>query len=508
MDDLCFAPAVELARRLRAREISARELLGAYLERIGRVNPAINAIVTLAEDRAARQAAAADEAAARGEFTGPLHGLPIAIKDLVETAGIRTTYGSPVFADHVPETDAPMVTALKRAGAIIIGKTNTPEFGMGSQTFNQVFGVTRNPFDIARTPGGSSGGAAAAVAAGLLPFADGSDLAASVRNPAAMCGLYGLRTTPGTVAADPAAGDVFDPLSVAGPIARSAADAALLLAGLRGHDRALPLAGAAGAGADGPGVTVGGVAGLRIAWSPDLGGLAVEPEVARVLEAAKEALAEAGAVITDVPAAGPGSLEWLADADEVFQVLRGLRMAGSYGPMLAAHRDQMKDTLIWNTEYGLSLTPAQIAGALSRRNAIFGRMREFLRSGAPAAASAAGGPGPGPAGGAAGGSRAVQGGGFDVLACPTVQVLPFSVDTEWVAEIDGVRQETYIDWLRTCSRITVTAHPAVSVPAGLSPGGLPAGVQLTGPYGSDERLLAIAGAVGQVTMPEPARPRL
>ncbi|HVT66232.1 MAG TPA: amidase family protein, partial [Trebonia sp.] len=289
MDDLCFVPAVELARRLRARELSARELLSAFLDRIGRVNPAINAIVTLAEDQAVRQAAAADEAAARGEFTGPLHGLPIAIKDLVETAGIRTTYGSPVFADHVPETDAPMVAALKRAGAVIIGKTNTPEFGAGSQTFNQVFGVTRNPFDLALTPGGSSGGAAAAVAAGLLPFADGSDLAASVRNPAAMCGLYGLRTTPGTVAADPAADDVFDPLGVAGPIARSAADAALLLAGLRGldgepsggHGGGLPLAGAGPArtGADGLGASVGGVAGLRIAWSPDLGGLAVEPEV-------------------------------------------------------------------------------------------------------------------------------------------------------------------------------------------------------------------------------------
>jgi amidase len=496
-DDLCFAPAVDLARRLRAREISARELLGAYLERIARVNPAINAIVTLAGERATEQAAAADEAAARGEFTGPLHGLPIAIKDLVETAGIRTTYGSPVFADHVPQTDAPMVTALKRAGAIIIGKTNTPEFGAGSQTFNQVFGATRNPFDLALTPGGSSGGAAAAVAAGLLPFADGSDLAASVRNPAAMCGLYGLRTTPGTVAADPAAGDVFDPLSVAGPIARSAADAALLLAGLRGpnggHSSGLPLAGAgaARAGADGLGASVGGVAGLRIAWSPDLGGLAVEPEVSRVLEAAREALAEAGAVITDVPASGPGSLEWLADADEVFQVLRGLRMAGSYGAMLADKRDQMKDTLIWNTEYGLSLTPAQIAGALRGRNEIFGRMREFLRSGGGAGAGA--------------GSGAGAGAGFDVLACPTVQVLPFPVETEWVAEINGERQETYIDWLRTCSRITVTAHPAVSVPAGLSSGGLPVGLQLTGPFGSDNRLLAIAGAAGHVTLPEPAR---
>lgn len=480
-DDLCFTPAVELARMLRGREISARELLGAYLERIERVNPAINAIVTLAEDQATQQAKAADEAAARGEFTGPLHGLPIAVKDLADTAGIRTTYGSPAFADHVPDADSAMVAALRAAGAIIIGKTNTPEFGAGSQTFNEVFGVTRNPFDTRLTPGGSSGGAAAAVAAGLLPFADGSDLAASVRNPAAMCSLFGLRTTPGTVAADPRAGDdVFDPLGVVGPIARSAQDAALLLSGLRGRDDGLPLAraGAAGgantAGAGGAGAPVNDVAGLRIAWSADLGGLPVEPEVSLILAAARSALAAAGAVITDVPPAG---LSWLADADEVFQVLRGMRMAGSFGGMLRTHRDQMKDTLIWNTEYGLGLTTAQIAGALRKRNEIFGRMRAFLRD-------------------------------YDVLAAPTVQVLPFPVGHEWVTEINGVPQETYIDWLRSCSRITVTAHPAVSVPAGLSADGLPAGLQLAAPYGTDDRLLAIAAAIGPVLTPTPARPVL
>jgi amidase len=496
-DDLCFTPAVELARMLRAHEISARELLEAYLGRIGRVNPAINAIVTLAEDQATQQAKAADEAAARGEFTGPLHGLPIAVKDLADTAGIRTTYGSTAFADHVPDADSAMVAALRAAGAIIIGKTNTPEFGAGSQTFNEVFGVTRNPFDTRLTPGGSSGGAAAAVAAGLLPFADGSDLAASVRNPAAMCSLFGLRTTPGTVAADPLAGDdVFDPLGVAGPIARSAQDAALLLSGLRGRDDGLPLAragaaggagiagaggaggvGAGGAGAGGvggAGAPVNDVAGLRIAWSADLGGLPVEAEVSRILAAARSALAAAGAVITDVPPAG---LSWLADADEVFQVLRGMRMAGSFGGMLRTQRDQMKDTLIWNTEYGLGLTTEQIAGALRKRNEIFGRMRAFLRD-------------------------------YDVLAAPTVQVLPFPIGHEWVTEINGVPQETYIDWLRSCSRITVTAHPAVSVPAGLSADGLPAGLQLAAPYGTDDRLLAIAGAVGQVLMPTPARPPL
>src|SRR5262245_505852 len=289
-DDLCFTPAVELARLLHSRELSARELLDAFLNRIHRINPQLNAIVTLAEERATAEAAAADEAAARGGSLGVLHGLPIAVKDLSDTAGIRTTYGSPLFAGHVPDADAPHVALLKAAGAVIIGKTNTPEFGAGSQTFNAVFGATRNPWDTRMTPGGSSGGAAAAVAAGLLPFADGSDLAASVRNPAAMCSLVGLRTTPGTI---PSGGDFFNPLPVLGSIARSAADAALLLAGLRGHDPGLPLARPTTDVT--PKTTADGVTGLRIAWSADLGGLPVEPEVARVLARARAALAAAGA---------------------------------------------------------------------------------------------------------------------------------------------------------------------------------------------------------------------
>jgi amidase len=462
-DDLCFTPAVELARLLHSRELSARELLDAFLNRIHRVNPQLNAIVTLAEERATADAAKADEAAARGGTLGVLHGLPIAVKDLADTAGIRTTYGSPLFADHVPHTDAPHVALLKAAGAVIIGKTNTPEFGAGSQTYNAVFGVTRNPWNTRMTPGGSSGGAAAAVAAGLLPFADGSDLAASVRNPAAMCSLIGLRTTPGTI---PSGGDFFNPLSVLGPIARSAADAALLLAGLRGHDPALPLArpGADAAASD----AVDGVAGLRVAWSADLGGLPVEPEVARVLARARDALVAAGAVIVD---AEPD----LAEADEVFLVLRAVMMAGRYGALLETARDQLKDTLIWNIEQGLALTGPRVATAQRRHSEIFGRMKAFLV-------------------------------GYDVLATPTVQVAPFPVEQEWVTAVNGVPQDTYIDWLRSCSRITVTGHPAVSVPAGFTADGLPVGLQLVSRYGADERLLSIAGAVAGVILPDPPRP--
>jgi amidase len=464
-DDLCFTPAVELARLLHSRELSARELLDAFLNRIHRINPQLNAIVTLAEERATAEAAAADEAAARGGRLGVLHGLPIAVKDLADTAGIRTTYGSPLFSDHVPDADAPHVALLKAAGAVIVGKTNTPEFGAGSQTFNAVFGTTRNPWDTRMTPGGSSGGAAAAVAAGLLPFADGSDLAASVRNPASMCSLVGLRTTPGTIPTDD---DFFNPLPVYGPIARSAADAALLLAGMRGHDPALPLA-RPGAHTAAPGTgaqwTADGVAGLRVAWSADLGGLPVDPEVARVLARAREALAAAGAIVID---AEPD----LAGADEVFLVLRGVMMAGRFGSLLETARDQLKDTLIWNIEQGLALTGPQVVTAQRQHSEIFARMKAFLR-------------------------------GYDVLAAPTVQVAPFPVEQEWVTAINGMPQDTYIDWLRSCSRITVTGHPAVSVPAGFTADGLPVGLQLVGRYGSDDRLLSIAGAVAGVLLPNP-----
>ncbi|HEY1915978.1 MAG TPA: amidase family protein [Streptosporangiaceae bacterium] len=467
-DELCFMPAVELARLVRGRELAARELVGAFLGRIERVNPAVNAIVTLAPERALREAEAADEAAARGSWRGVLHGLPIAVKDLAETAGMRTTYGSPLFADHVPDADAPHVALLRAAGAIVVGKTNTPEFGMGSQTFNPVFGVTRNPHDLRMTSGGSSGGAAAAVAAGLLPFADGSDLAASVRNPAAMCGVTGLRTTPGAIPGGrPADSDVFDPLAVVGPIARSAEDAALLLEGLSGRDPRLPLA-RMGVGSGGRLDEVD-LAELRIAWSDDLGGLAVAGEVTGVLRRARVALEEAGAlVIEDEPDLG--------GADEVFEVLRAGRLAAGFGGMLGRHRDQMKDTFVWNVEQGLALSGAQVGAAMLGRSRLFGRMKDFL------------------AGGGAGR-------GYEVLALPTVQVAPFPVEVEWVSEIDGRPQETYLEWMRSCSRITVTTHPSVSVPAGFTEGGLPVGLQLVGAYGGDLRLLAAAKAVSAVLSP-------
>jgi len=443
--------------------VSATELLNAVLARIDEVNPSLNAIVTLAPEPAFAAAAALDELAADGEFAGPLHGLPIAIKDLAETAGIRTTYGSPLFARHVPSADAPHVALLKRAGAVVIGKTNTPEFGAGSQTFNQVFGTTRNPWDPRLTSGGSSGGAAAAVAGGMIPFADGSDLAASVRNPAAFCGLVGLRPTPGLVPCD-----VLDPLPVIGPIARTAEDAALLLAGMCGADPGTPLARPDRA-ADFLDLRPARLAGLRVAWTPDLGDLPVQPAVLDVLASARAQLESAGCVVIDAAPA-------LSDADEVFQVLRAAMMAGM-APTLRAHRDQVKQTLAWNIEKGTALTGEVIAAARTAQVEIFERMRSFLAVGS-----------------------------YDVLALPTTQVLPFAAEQEWVTEINGIQQETYIDWMRSCSRITVTLHPAISVPAGLSPDGLPVGLQLVGRYGADRRLLEIAAAIGQAMPLAPPAP--
>src|SRR5262249_41423600 len=387
--DLCATPAVELARLIRARDPSAPELPPAVLARIAEANPAGNAIVTLAAEQAAIAARGLDEQAARGSFAGPLHGLPIAVKDLAETAGIRTTFGSPLFASYVPDFDAPHGGRPKQAGAGGIGKANTPECGAGSPALTRVFGPTRNPYDTRLTPGGSSGGAAAAVAAGLIPFADGSDLGASVRNPASFCGLVGLRTTPGLVPGDP-----FDPLGVVGPIARTAPDAALLLAGMCETDPGRPMA-----RPDRPNEILGlrpaPLHGLRGAWTLDRGALPVQPEVLAVLAACRRSLEDAGCAVTDAAPA-------LTDADEVFGVLRAARMA-AMAPLLRAHRDQVKATLAWNIEKGVALTGEQVAAARAGHAEIFQRFGAFMADGR-----------------------------YEVLALPTVQVVPFPVEQEWV----------------------------------------------------------------------------
>jgi amidase len=448
--------ATELAAGLRAGDFSAREVMEAQLERIADVNPRVNAIVTLLEpERALAAADAADRAGRDSRPLGVLHGLPIAVKDLEDTAGMRTTYGSPLFAEHVPEHDSLLVERLRRAGAIVIGKTNTPEFGAGSQTFNQVFGATRNPYDLSRTPGGSSGGAAAAVAAGMLPLADGSDLGASVRNPSAFCNLVGLRPSPGRIP-DAGPGDIWNPFGVLGAIARTVPDVALALQALAGPDPRDPLSlqdppetFAADLGSD--------PRGLRIAWSRDLGGLPVAPEVTAVLDSRRATLEAMGCVVED---AEPD----LDGADEAFEVLRGLGFAGAFAGIV----DRVKPALAENTRHGLSLTAPQIARALALRSEIFQRMRELLTR-------------------------------YDALAAPVAQVAPFPVEDEYPREIAGVPMGSYIQWFRSCSRITVTAHPAMAVPAGFTDGGLPVGLQLVGRHRGELALLRLAAAFTEAT---------
>jgi amidase len=458
-DELWRRSATGLAAAIRGREVSCVEVMQAHLARIEAVNPLLNAIVTLDADLGLRAATAADAALARGDAPGPLHGLPMAIKDLEDTAGMRTTYGSPIHRDHVPAADTLMVARLRGAGAIVIGKTNTPEFGAGSQTFNPVFGATRNPYDPARTPGGSSGGAAAAVASGMLPFADGSDLGASIRNPASFCNLVGLRTAPGRVPAVPST-SAWNPMGVLGPLARSVEDAALLLRAMAGPDPRAPLS------LDDPpeGFVLGPAVDpreVRIAWSRNLGDLPVEPAVTAVLEDHRAALEAMGCAVEDVE---PD----LTGADDAFEVLRAVGYAQAFGAMLETDGDRLKDTIRWNTRVGLALTGAEVARALGLQSEMYERMRALLER-------------------------------YDALALPVSQVVPFGVEQEWVTEIAGTAMGSYLEWMRSCSRITVTAHPALSLPAGFTPDGLPIGVQLVGRQRGELGLLRLAAAIEQAT---------
>ena len=466
--DICFSSAVELADRIRRREVSAREVMAAFLARIERLNPIVNAIPTLLPERAEAGAEVADRALAAGEATGPLHGLPIAIKDLVPTRGIRTTFGSPIYADHVPDVDELIVERLRAAGAIIIGKTNTPEFGAGSQTFNPVFGKTRNPYDLDRTCGGSSGGAAVSLACGMLPIADGSDLGGSLRNPASFCNVVGFRTSPGRVPHWPSQ-DLWEGLAVQGPMGRSTADAALLLSVLAGPDPRVPIA------IDEPGERFRAplerdFTGTRVAWSPDLGRYEVEPEVVAVCERSLSALSDIGCTVEP---AHPD----LRDADEIFQVLRAWKTAADKEADYHAHRDRMKDTVIWNIEQGLPLTGLDVARAIAKRSALYQRVFEFFET-------------------------------YEFLVLPAVQVLPFSIDEPWVQEINGKKMETYIDWMGLCYAITVTGLPAVSVPGGFSREGLPVGLQIVGRHHHDFAVLQLAHAFEQATGHGQRRPSI
>jgi len=468
--ELCFTGARKLARMIRGRKVSAREVMQAFIAQIERVNPKVNAIVTFLPERALKQATALDRRLARRRTAaaGPLAGLPIAYKDLVATKGIRTTLGSLVYKDNVPAEDALIVQRLAAAGAITLGKTNTPEFGAGSNTFNKVFGATRNPYDPTRTAGGSSGGAAAAVACGMLPFADGSDLGASLRNPGNYCNVVGFRPTPGRVPSFPAP-NAWDTQSVLGPIARTVEDAALLLSAMAGPERRAPVSISAAGSLFAKSLTRD-FRKVRVAWTRDFGGLPVEPSVTQVLEAQRKVFQSLGCIVEE---ACPD----FSGATEAFETLRAISFALRYATLLNTHRAQLKDTVIWNIEQGLALDGAKVARAERLRTELYQRMRGFLET-------------------------------YEFVLAPVSQLPPFAVDTEYPTEIAGVKLGNYLDWMKSCYYVTITSHPAVSVPAGFTPQGLPVGLQIVGRYRDDFGVLQLAHAFEAATQLYKRRPAL
>ena len=467
MTELCFKDAVDLARMIRDKEVSASEVMTAFLSQIERVNPKVNAICSFIGEEAALGASKkADEKLAGGEPVGPLHGLPHAVKDLALTEGMRTTFGSRIYKDFIPVEDALFVERLKGAGAIIIGKTNTPEFGAGSQTFNEVFGATRNPYDPSKTCGGSSGGAAVALACGMLPLADGSDLGGSLRNPASFCNVVGFRPSPGRVPSHPAP-LAWNTLAVEGPMARTVRDVALMISVMAGPDERSPIS------INEPGSTFSrplqrDFKGVRIAWSRDLGRYPVEPVVNEVCDRARSLFAELGCQVDD------GQPDF-NDADEIFQTLRAWLFAHTRGDDFKLHRSLMKDTVVWNVEQGLKLSGADVARAEAKRTQLYQRARKFMER-------------------------------YEFLILPVSQVAPFPVETDWVREINGVKMESYIDWMATCYAITLTGLPAISVPCGFTSDGLPIGLQIVGRHQRDFDVLQLAFAFEQATQYGGIRP--
>ncbi|MFL6279261.1 MAG: amidase [Vicinamibacterales bacterium] len=463
---LCELSAIELSARIRRKDVSAREVLTAHLTRIERLNPKFNAVVTLVGERAMSDAARADELTARGGPLGVLHGLPVAHKDLVDTAGIRTTRGSLFYRDHVPERDALIVTRIRAAGAITCGKTNTPEFGAGSQTFNRVFGATRNPYDPTKTCGGSSGGAAVALACGMLPIADGSDTGGSLRNPAAFCNVVGFRPSPGRVATESTA---WSPLSVSGPMARSVSDVALFLSAIAGPNRQNPLS------IDEDGARFRErldrtFKGVRVAWWKGLGGIPFEPEIRAVVDGNRRVFETLGCtVVEDEPD--------FTGVDQAFPALRFSANHPRYAPLIRDRAEWVKDTIKYEVAEAERMTGADIGRAFARQAQMYEQSRQFFER-------------------------------YDYFVLPVTQVAPFDVNVPYPTQIAGKPMATYIDWMRSCWYVTFMTNPAISVPAGFTPTGLPVGIQIVGRHRDDWSVLQLAYAFEQATGHGKKRPAL
>lgn len=464
--ELVFRTAHELVELMTTRQVSAREVLDAHLARIDQVNPQVNAVVTLAPERAVELATRADRAMARGVALGPLHGLPVLHKDLAETKGIRTVMGSPLFKDHVPTRNTLVVQRMVDAGAVTMGKTNTPEFGTGSQTFNAVFGATKNPYDVTKTCGGSSGGAAVALATGMAPICDGSDMAGSLRNPASYCNVVGLRPSIGRVPAWPALMNHFT-LACYGPMARTVADVALQMRVIaRPDNRAAVHSDAVDFAA--PLHTA--LAGTTVAWSDTLDGLPIAPAVTETLAPAKSLLRELSCVVRERE---PD----LSGADESFDILRAAFYRQSYGELFKERPEDLGESIKWEIAQGLGLTVDDLGRAEVLRSQVYDRMYAFLTE-------------------------------HRYLVAPVAQLPPFDVTLPWPREIASVKQTYYREWMRVCSRVTLAGLPAVSVPFGFTSDGLPVGLQIIGRQGDDLGVLRMAAAVEATTGTWKQRPVL
>lgn len=453
-DELCYMSATELAAAIRARKLSPVEVTTAILARIEQVNPKVNAYCTIVAEAALAEAKLAEAAVMQGRPLGPLHGVPISFKDLTPTAGIRTTFGSKIFEHHVPQEDAVVVERARRAGAIILGKTNTPEFGCKGVTDNRIFGHTRNPWSLDRITGGSSGGAAAALAAGLGPLAEGSDLAGSIRVPASCCGVVGLKPSLGRIPRYPSLNG-WTSFSCLGPMARTVRDAALLLSVMAGPDdrdpQSLPAT-----GEDFARAAEGGIRGLRVAWSPDLGYAAVEPEVRQLCESAAKTFATLGCVVEE---AHPG----FDDSEPIFLDLSaGLRTA-AYGGYLAEWKDQMDPILVARILRGQQLSAVDYEKATHRRTALWQAVRKFFER-------------------------------YDLLLTPTIAVAPFPIGAGLPTEIAGRAVNVPLGWMPFTYSFSLTGQPAISVPCGWTAEGLPVGLQIVGHRFADAMVLRAAAA--------------
>jgi amidase len=464
MQGLTDKSACELRALVGRKSISPVELFDACVERIEAVDPAVNAMVALDLDRARAAARDAEAAVMRGDPLGALHGLPVGVKDLTLTAGLRTTFGSLFYKDHVPAEDDLTVARIRAAGGIIMGKTNTPEFGAGANTINRVYGATVNPFDPDLSCAGSSGGSAVALATGMVPLATGSDMGGSLRTPASFCGVVGHRPSPGAVPSSTRRYG-WTPLSVDGPMGRNVADAALLMAALVGATDLDPLSQNLSAA---PFLHLGPVdlSALRVAFSADLGGMPVARDIKEHFRACTERIAPLF-----------GRAEWrdpdLGDVHRIFEALRAVGFADAYGDFVDQNRALAGPNVIANTEFSRSVSVRDVGRAHADQTALVRRFQGFFDD-------------------------------FDLLICPAASVPPYPVEEVYVAEIDGQRLPSYITWISITYAITLTTHPATVIPCGFGPTGLPFGIQIVGRFRDDAGTLAAAAAIEAALADDPA----